>query len=278
MTAASPLSTLTRTHPRAMSTAVERAEGIEFRRRWPVAVPIGLMLAASIVIRWTDLDLRVASQFYDRSQKLWTYELAEPWLTIYRQGTLPSFLVGIAGAIVAVFGPWILPRSSPRRTRSFQRAGLFLALMLVLGPGLIVNVGFKHAWGRPRPIQCTVFNGDREFLPVGVWADKPSRNSSFPSGHAAVAFYLMAPGFIAGRRRPRRTIAYFSLGILLGLGMGVTRVVQGGHFVSDVLWAGTIVYLTGAALAWLLLINEPDPAAASLNSSSDPNDPSPSAP
>jgi membrane-associated PAP2 superfamily phosphatase len=35
--------------------------------------------------------------------------------------------------------------------------------------------------------------------------------------------------------------------------MGATRVVQGGHFTSDILWAGGIVYLTGALLArWLL--------------------------
>jgi len=227
-----------------------------FRRNWPILIPVAAMVLVSVLIRATDLDLRVAAQFYDRNQKVWTYELAEPWLTIYRQGTLPSFVVGIGGAIVALFGPWILPRTDVRRTRAKQRAGLFLALMLALGPGLIVNVGFKHAWGRPRPIQCTVFNGDREFLPVGTWAAVPSRNSSFPSGHAAVAFYLMAPGFLVGRNRPWRRALYFVGGTVIGLGMGVTRVVQGGHFVSDVLWAGTIVYLTGAALAWLLLYDE----------------------
>lgn len=227
-----------------------------FQRRWPIAIPMLGLVLASLMIRWTNFDLMVAGLFYDRSSQTWTYELAQPWLTIYRQGTLPSFFLGIGGAIVAVFGQWILPRPAWRRSKAIRRAGLFLALMLVLGPGLIVNVGFKDLWGRPRPIQCTVFNGEKEFLPVGTWAAERSRNSSFPSGHAAVAFYLMAPGFIAGQRRPRRTAAFFLGGTAFGFGMGLTRVVQGGHFVSDVLWAGALVYLTGAALAWLILRND----------------------
>lgn len=224
-----------------------------FQRQWPIVRPILGLIVISVLIRWTDLDLRVAGMFYDRSQKIWTYELAEPWLTIYRQGTLPSFVVGIMGAIVALLGPWILPRPEWRQSTQIRRAGLFLFLMLVIGPGLIVNVGFKHLWGRPRPLQCTAFDGEKEFLPVGTWATEPSRNSSFPSGHAAVAFYLIAPAFIVGRNRPRWKATWLIGGFLFGCGMGLTRVVQGGHFISDVVWAGGMVYLTGVALSWLIL-------------------------
>jgi len=251
---------LTQTDNKAVHTD---ANGAVFRRHWPIAVPMLSLIFVSVIIRWTNLDLIIAGLFYDRSSKSWTYELAQPWLTIYRQGTLPSFFLGIGGAIVAVFGRWVLPRAAWRQSKAIRRAGLFLALMLVVGPGLIVNVGFKDLWGRPRPIQCTVFDGEKEFLPVGTWAPERSRNSSFPSGHAAVAFYLMAPGFIAGQRRPKRTAAFFLGGTAFGLGMGLTRVVQGGHFVTDVLWAGALVYLTGAVLSWLILRNEglqPQPA------------------
>ncbi len=52
------------------------------------------------------------------------------------------------------------------------------------------------------------------------------------------------------------TAAFFLTGTALGLGMGLTRVIQGGHFVSDILWAGALVYLTGAALAWIILRND----------------------
>ena len=35
--------------------------------------------------------------------------------------------------------------------------------------------------------------------------------------------------------------------------MGLTRVLQGGHFVSDVLWAGAIDYFV-AVMLWKILI------------------------
>lgn len=252
----------------APSTAVAGEDSFGgFERQWPVFWPIASLVLVSLVIRWTDFDLQIAGLFYNRADNTWTYELAQPWLTIYRQGTLPSFILGIGGAVVALTGQWIMPRPEWRRSKAVRRAGWFLCLMLLIGPGLIVNVGFKHLWGRPRPIQCSVFNGEKEFLPVGTWAPERSRNSSFPSGHAAVAFYLMAPGFVAGRRRPRLAMTSFIVGNLLGFGMGITRVVQGGHFVSDVLWAGALVYMTGAALAWLILRNDEDQARMSASAS-----------
>lgn len=272
MTASVVIAEAPRTPPLFASeigTAASRDDAGFFQRRWPIFRPILWLVVASLLIRWTNFDLWASSFFFDTTNRVWPYELAQPWLTIYRQGTLPSIILGVGGAVVAILGRWILPRSEWRRSKAIRRAGLFLGLSLVLGPGLIVNVGFKQMWGRPRPIQCTAFAGDREFLPVGTWARERSSNSSFPSGHAAVAFYLMMPGFIVGRRRPRLTAAFFLTGAALGLGMGLTRVVQGGHFVSDVLWAGAVVYLTGAVLSWLILRNdgltksgESQPAAA----------------
>ena len=40
--------------------------------------------------------------------------------------------------------------------------------------------------------------------------------------------------------------------------MGFTRVLQGGHFVSDVLWAGIIVYFVGIALSRFMFHQEFD--------------------
>ncbi len=98
------------------------------------------------------------------------------------------------------------------------------------------------------------------FLPVGEWADRRFPNSSFPSGHAAVAFFLMGPGFVINSHRRWLRRACFAGGMGYGLAMGFTRVMQGGHFLSDVLWAGTIVYLSGVGLAWLLLQQRVFPA------------------
>jgi lipid A 4'-phosphatase len=227
-----------------------------FQSRWPILWPIAFVLTVSALIRWMNLDLKASEPFYDRTRGIWPFELAQPWLMIYQQGIYPPIMLAVGGAVVAVLGRWILPRPELRRSRSIRRAGTFLFLFLLVGPGLIVNVGFKHLWGRPRPIQCHEFNGDKPFLPVGTWAKDRLPNSSFPSGHAAVAFYLMAPGFVTGQKRTRLSAIFFLVGSCFGLGMGLTRVVQGGHFVSDVVWAGAMVYFTGVFLAWLILRND----------------------
>ena len=81
-----------------------------------------------------------------------------------------------------------------------------------------------------------------------------THNSSFPSGHAAVAFYLIAPAFLVHGRRPRLANSLLTLGFLFGACMSITRVVQGGHFASDVMWSAGIVYLTCVATArWVLM-------------------------
>jgi len=125
---------------------------------------------------------------------------------------------------------------------------MFLTLLLLLGPGLLVNGLLKPNWSRPRPNAVDLFGGEKPFLPVGQLGD--GRNDwSFPCGLAASLFYLMWPAFIFYRRRPYWAACFLLLGLAYGTLMGITRIVAGGHFPSDILWAGGIVYFTALLLA-----------------------------
>jgi lipid A 4'-phosphatase len=124
---------------------------------------------------------------------------------------------------------------------------LFLALMLALGPGLLINGIFKPLWNRPRPYNTVPFGGENEFLPVLSIGGRPA-NFSFPSGHASMGFYLMAPAFVLYRRRPRWAACFLLIGLAAGTLMGLTRIVAGSHFASDVLWSAGVVYFTGLGL------------------------------
>ncbi len=127
-----------------------------------------------------------------------------------------------------------------------SKAALFLLLALALGPGLTVNTIFKDHWGRARPAQITEFGGAEKFTRAFVPADQCARNCSFPSGDPSLGFYLVSVALLAPQPRWRR----WGIGgaLALGAGLGVVRLAQGGHFLSDVVASGFLVF----GISWLL--------------------------
>ncbi|HZU89271.1 MAG TPA: phosphatase PAP2 family protein, partial [Stellaceae bacterium] len=85
-------------------------------------------------------------------------------------------------------------------------------------------------------------------------------NCSFVCGHAALGFALVAFAFLlpSGPWRRRATAAALVFGALVGL----DRIALGRHFLSDVVFAGLLVYGTTAALHWWIV--ERDALAAPL--------------
>ena len=60
---------------------------------------------------------------------------------------------------------------------------------------------------------------------------------------------MFAPFFIYRRRRPLLARNWLISGICFGILMSIARIAQGGHFLSDNLWAFGMVYLTGLLLS-----------------------------
>jgi membrane-associated phospholipid phosphatase len=125
------------------------------------------------------------------------------------------------------------------------RAALFLLSTLVLGPGLAVNVIAKDYWGRPRPIEVQQWGGKDSFV---AWWDPRGTcrsNCSFVSGDVAGAFWTLAPAALAPA--PWRPLAY-AAAIAFGSGVGLIRMLFGGHFFTDVVFAGLITFV----IIWLV--------------------------
>jgi membrane-associated phospholipid phosphatase len=81
-------------------------------------------------------------------------------------------------------------------------------------------------------------------------SDQCQTNCSFVAGEAASIFMLFfAIAFLArGRQRKMLLMA----GIAAGLAAGMIRVAQGGHFLSDVVFAGVVMALVAEGLVWLI--------------------------
>ncbi len=46
----------------------------------------------------------------------------------------------------------------------YRLACSFLALLYILGPGVLVNLLFKEHWGRPRPVNIVEFGGTQQYV------------------------------------------------------------------------------------------------------------------
>jgi membrane-associated phospholipid phosphatase len=120
------------------------------------------------------------------------------------------------------------------------RAAIFLVTTLVLGPGLFVNGIMKDHWPRSRPIDVPAFSGTERFVPWWDPRGNCPKNCSFVAGESAGAFWTMAPAALAPPQW--RPFAY-AAAIGFGAAAGALRIAFGGHFFTDVVFAGVFMFL-----------------------------------
>jgi len=201
-----------------------------------------LLLAAGAALLFTaapEIDLFVSGLFYrpgegfflsDWGPVRWLYR-AVPYITT-------AVILLTAGSLLLWWrrGEGLL---GPRRAA-------YLLLSLAIGPGLLVNVALKDHWGRARPSQIVEFGGTRHFTPALVPAQECERNCSFTAGHPALGFFLVSFALLIAGKARRRQAELAALGF--GALCGAARIIQGGHFFSDVVFSGLVVYGTSLLL------------------------------
>ena len=176
------------------------------------------------------LDLQVASFFRDLTIQS-EFRRYDRIVDLVRQiGPLviiTAILPAVAAVVMKIFRPMRPPLMS-------SRASLFLIVSLALGPGLLVNGVLKEGWGRPRPGMVTQFGGDYTFMPWWDPRGACDSNCSFVSGETSSAVWMTAPAMLAPA--PWRYVALGAAG-LYGVAFASIRILAGGHFLSDVIFA-----------------------------------------
>ncbi len=215
-------------------------------------VPFGLFCAL-LFTALPRLDIAITRTFWRDG----TFHLGDlGWVRLlYDYGPWPALIVGL-GAFLLWLAAMVARRERLLGVR--RRVAGYLILVLLFGPGLVVNTLFKDNFGRARPVQVQEFAGERIYTPPLRITDQCERNCSFTSGHAAAGYYFVAFSFVlAGSAATAAFWGGFAFGSLVGLG----RVLQGGHFASDVLFSFVAVYLTSALLYYLLFSPRAGPMA-----------------
>jgi lipid A 4'-phosphatase len=206
----------------------------------------GLLIALSIAVVaglvfgfYPQLDLDLVSLFYHPTTG-WVVG-GRGWLLVRNAASGLVALIALPAAI-ALIGKFVWPHKS---TLMPPRHALLMLLTLVLGPGLLANVILKDNWGRPRPIEVTEFGGPLKFLP---WWDPRGpcpKNCSFVAGEPSGGFWTLAP---AALTPPHWRALAYGAALTFGTAIGFVRAAGGGHFFSDVVFAGVFMFL----LIWVM--------------------------
>ena len=204
-----------------------------------MVVAIITALACLFFFLFPNIDLYVSSLFYHNGFYLkdTLFAVVIYKLTIIITATFALALVGL-----------LLYEIASKKIFVRKRVLIYLLLSLILGPGLIVNVALKNHFGRARPSQIKAFGGTKTFTPAAVVANQCQKNCSFTSGHAAAAFYFLSLLPLVKRRKA----LFAAIVVLWGGLVGFVRIIQGGHFLSDVICSALIVYLVAKILYYLL--------------------------
>ncbi len=137
-----------------------------------------------------------------------------------------------------------------RDWREFKKIAIVIILLSIINPLIFVQIG-KILCGRVRynDLSSDYSNYTPWFLPPGPisWLQD---NASFPSGHTAMGWMLLPLLIVVKDRKvsdPIRIIITILI-ISWGLFIGISRIVVGEHFASDVLFS------TGVAFVAIILL------------------------
>ena len=214
---------------------------------WLSRIMLGAFLVyCAVFLALPELDLHVSAFFFVEGEFV-SHQIA--WVKALYLAFANVFLPLAVALLLYCLVGWLLPKvmTAPAFFR-FTKQALF-ALLLLLICSIFVEVVLKLGFGRPRPRDISEFFGTLQFAPFLTISDQCSKNCSFASGHAAIGFYFMGIAWLANKSW------LLIFGFAFGCALALSRVMMGGHFLSDVIAPFFIVFFIAELLAnWLLKV------------------------
>ncbi len=190
-----------------------------------------------------NLDIQISQMFYSRDEGfIYAQNIFAQF--IFQAVPLITYTAAIIYFTVGLYQYFV--------RKKFRKILLYLIITLIIGPGLLVNSLFKDNFGRARPKSITEFGGSANFHSLMIISNECNVNCSFSSGHAAAAYYFTSISFVAPRRFSNKI---FHTAMIFGTIVGFVRIIQGGHFASDVFFSCLVVLIVNYITKSLLYGN-----------------------
>lgn len=186
-----------------------------------------------ILVLFPDLDISISNIFYN--SKFGFQYKKQPVVQFFFR-VIPILTVLFIAICCAYILYIILKYKSVKRI--INSWVFFLLITAAIGPGLTINSILKENFGRARPVQIVEFGGEKKFSRALTISDQCNTNCSFASGHAAMGFYFTAIAYVAGYLY---FVRIYLAALVFGSFIGLSRIIMGGHFASDVIASGFIV-------------------------------------
>ncbi len=230
----------TRTLPGRSTTSGASPPGPRRGLQTPAAALIVILVIGAVTALvfslYPQLDVQFVALFYDPRSRTWPYADNAFLQGFRKSNTVITVMVAVAAAAALALR---VVRPQARLLMS-ARVAIFLLATLAVGPGLVTNTALKPYWGRPRPQELTQFGETLDFVAWWNPFGRCDSNCSFVSGEASSAFWLLALAVVL----PARYRVWGVLAVVVyGLAIGLARIAMGGHFVTDVAFAGVFTAL-----------------------------------
>lgn len=214
----------------------------------------GLFFSLAIFAQFPGLDLLVSVNYWNAELGFFHRNDAVV-RALYDWTPLLGRALVAALALFAMLAP-LIARFQQKRGREDQARRTLgpwrhLATLSVccalLGNGLVIEGLCKGLMGRPRPVQVEQFGGTEAYHGPFTPGDDTANHRSFVSSHAAAGFALISLGLTCGPVWRRR---WLLIGTVAGAVVGFGRMLQGGHFLSDIIFSFYAIWLSCELVAW----------------------------
>ncbi len=198
-----------------------------------------LVISCVFITSGPSIDLYISGLFYYGASQfaLQSFDLTS---ILFRDILLPLILIYIL--IIPIIGRFAkIDKIFFNYKFSIKEIFLLWGSQIV-GVLILVNLILKNLWGRARPNDVLQLGGNETFSPWYEITDACGSNCSFVSGDASVGFSIIILYLIT------KKIIFLYASVVAGFVFGLIRIMAGGHFLSDIFFAGIFIVILNIIL------------------------------